>query len=78
MKLILSNGTIIECTVDEYEELYTRGLIDKNVAESIKKESEDLVFSESTRCVPLYGCRMKVTKNELVQDEEGKVFVRDF
>ena len=77
MKLTLQNGTIIECTVDEYEELYTRGLIDNKVAESIKKESDKLALSE-TRCVPLYGC-IKVTKNELVQDEEGKVvFVRDF
>lgn len=56
MKLILQNGSIIECTVDEYEELYTRGLIDEKVAESIKKQSKKLTINGSAECVPVYGC----------------------
>lgn len=30
MKLYLNNGTMIECTVDEFEELYTRGYLGEN------------------------------------------------
>jgi hypothetical protein len=40
MKIYLSNGTIIECTPDECEELYVRGILGEN---NSKKALEDFL-----------------------------------
>lgn len=40
MKVYLNNGTIIECTPDECEELYVRGILGEN---NSKKALEDFL-----------------------------------
>lgn len=43
----------IECTVDEFEELYVRGIIDPSVIPHKSKEEHD-----ESHIVPVYGCQV--------------------
>jgi len=66
MKVYLNNGTMIECTVDEFEELYTRGYLGEN---GMQKALDDFMkgvpgtpiqpkpiqFPRNTE-IMLYGC----------------------
>lgn len=66
MKLYLNNGTMIECTVDEFEELYARGYLGEN---GMQKALDDFMkgvpgnpipqtpikFPKNTE-IMLYGC----------------------
>ncbi len=66
MKLYLNNGTMIECTVDEFEELYARGYLGEN---GMQKALDDfmkgvpgnpiqqtpITFPRNTE-IMLYGC----------------------
>ena len=49
MKVTLNSGIIIECSVDEYEELLTRGLLLKEIEH----------YEQQVECAPLYGCVLK-------------------
>lgn len=66
MKLYLNNGTMIECTVDEFEELYTRGYLGEN---GMQKALDDFMKGVPGNPIPqtpikfprnteimLYGC----------------------
>ena len=71
MKLYLNNGTMIECTVDEFEELYTRGYLGENgmqkALDDFMKEApgtpipqKPIEFPRNTE-IMLYGCSMPST-----------------
>lgn len=68
MKLYLNNGTMIECTVDEFEELYARGYLGEN---GMQKALDDFMKAVPGNPIPqtpikvprnteimLYGCGM--------------------
>ena len=68
MKLYLNNGTRIECTVDEFEELYARGYLGEN---GMQKALDDFMKGVPSNPIPqkpiefprnteimLYGCSM--------------------
>lgn len=63
MKVTLNSGIVIECSVDEYEELLTRGLISEEV-ENLIKDTMTLPRKKyapepQVECAPLYGCVLK-------------------
>ena len=68
MKITLMNGTMIDCTIDEYEELMTRGLLG-NKKESLQEGLEELIKWPNEDYTPkkpysfpdvvaLYGCQV--------------------
>lgn len=68
MKITLMNGTMIDCTVDEYEELMTRGLLG-NKKESLQEGLKELINWPKDDYTPkkpyhfpdvvaLYGCQV--------------------
>lgn len=66
MKITLMNGTMIDCTIDEYEELMTRGLLG-NKKESLQEGLKELINWPNEDYTPknpyhfpdvaLYGCQ---------------------
>ena len=66
MKITLMNGTMIDCTIDEYEELMTRGLLG-NKKESLQEGLKELINWPREDYTPknpyhfpdvaLYGCK---------------------
>lgn len=66
MKITLMNGTTIDCTIDEYEELITRGLLG-NKKESLQEGLKELINWPKDDYTPkkphfpdvvaLYGCQ---------------------
>lgn len=71
MKVYLKNGTMIECTVEEFEELYARGIFGENgmqeaLDEFTKKPNNQsnpipqslIKFPRNTE-IMLYGCGMQ-------------------
>ena len=61
MKVTLNSSIIIECSVDEYEELLTRGLLLEEV-ENLIKDTVTLPkknYEPQVECAPLYGCVLK-------------------
>lgn len=66
MKITLMNGTMIDCTIDEYEELMTRGLLG-NKKESLQEGLKELINWPREDYTPkkpynfpdvaLYGCQ---------------------
>lgn len=77
MKITLMNGTMIDCTIDEYEELLTRGLLG-NKKESLQEGLKELINWPREDYTPkkpyfpdvvaLYGCQSTVPTSYLNND----------
>lgn len=46
----------IECTVDEFEDLFVRGVFNPNLITGMKRET--VHGNEGSHCVPVYGCQI--------------------
>lgn len=76
MKITLMNGTTIDCTIDEYEELMTRGLLG-NKKESLQEGLKELINWPRDDYTPkkphfpdvaLYGCQSPGPTSSLNND----------
>lgn len=77
MKITLMNGTMIDCTIDEYEELMTRGLLG-NKKESLQEGLKELINWPREDYTPknpyhfpdvaLYGCQSPGPTSPLTSD----------
>lgn len=77
MKITLMNGTMIDCTIDEYEELMTRGLLG-NKKESLQEGLKELINWPREDYTPknpyhfpdvaLYGCQSPGPTSQLTND----------
>ena len=77
MKITLMNGTMIDCTIDEYEELVTRGLLG-NKKESLQEGLKELINWPREDYTPknpyhfpdvaLYGCQSTGPTSSLNSD----------
>ncbi len=77
MKITLMNGTMIDCTIDEYEELLTRGLLG-NKKESLQEGLKELINWPREDYTPknpyhfpdvaLYGCQSPGPTSQLTND----------
>ncbi len=80
MKITLMNGTMIDCTIDEYEELMTRGLLG-NKKESLQEGLKELINWPREDYTPknpyhfpdvaLYGCQSPGPTSQLTNDLSG-------
>jgi hypothetical protein len=80
MKITLMNGTMIDCTIDEYEELLTRGLLG-NKKESLQEGLKELINWPREDYTPknpyhfpdvaLYGCQSPGPTSQLTNDLSG-------
>lgn len=50
-----------ECTVDEFEDLFTRGVFDPNLITGVKRET--VHDNEGSHIVPVYGCQIPVVSD---------------
>jgi hypothetical protein len=82
MKITLMNGTQIDCTVDEYEELMARGLLgnkQENLQEGLKelinwpKEDYTPKSPYQPGVVALYGCEVPQFTSDLINSDLSAV-----
>jgi hypothetical protein len=82
MKITLLNGTMIDCTIDEYEELMARGLLG-NKKDSIQEGLEELIKWPKEDYTPkspyqpgvvaLYGCEVPQFTSDLINSDLSAV-----